>query len=287
MHSEDQNLRQRVQVCSRFILSHSIHSRTLMLEAYSYTSFEGTQAYADLVEPTAMKCRPSADSFPELPIIRHCDEQGHVVHLPYGVGESDCTTECSIEYELDLVSEDVLQIEFLQGSPVQLSDSIVPIIAGSFIDGRRAFVAEASSRSSNLAFCAIAEATKPEDLDIRNIWSLKKEIPYSTQVFVLRYALEAYPLRYGSEEFMAGLEEGTDATGPYSWRFVRYVPRIEHTLDSEGEGFVPTSVPELHEEVSPATSVSDSRVNNDVACALDEVDSFDDDSFVTAYESLQ
>ena len=52
---------------------------------------------------------------------------------------------------------------------------------------------------------------------------------------ILRYSPDIYPRRYGPKKFKAGIDAGIDATGPYSWKPVKKLPRIEQaSLPEQG-----------------------------------------------------
>lgn len=62
-------------------------------------------------------------------------------------------------------------------------------------------------------------------------------------LLVLRYAPDTYPHRCGPDGFIAGLDDGYDATGPFGWKLHRYLSDVQHTskpkagdVRSESEG---------------------------------------------------
>ena len=134
-----------------------------------------------------------------------------------------CTSLCSVLEILELYAQDILQFRFSRGAPIRFLGSVKPISAGLYSDGRKAFAADAFASFD----CAVTENTYPEK---PCVWDWNDDgfvIPDFVYLPVLRYEADKYPRRHGTEEFMAGIDDGLDATGPYSWRFVKHLSHIE------------------------------------------------------------
>lgn len=168
-----------------------------------------------LLESTKGKCKPAAigSKFPPT-FYRHCDVDGYLVHI-----DNACTQACLVENRLSFHDEDILWIQFPHGTTVRLPDETVPILAGHHPYGRKAILAKACSVDrGSTSKCIITEG-RPEQYRFRD--------PGLILVPVLRYTPDMYPRRHGPVKLMAGLEDGLDATGPYSWKFQRSVSHIE------------------------------------------------------------
>lgn len=155
---------------------------------------------------------------------RHCDTKGNLVHVE---GEGKCTNECVLVYHYDFHSSDILQVEISAGQQIEVPSFVEPLLAGRLSDGRRAYLARAHSPRGCgwMSFCSVAEGTKPEDAHPNSWMTGDPEIPDKVHLLALRYAPNSYPRRYGSEEFLAGVSDGIDATGPYSWKFIGKLSR--------------------------------------------------------------
>lgn len=249
MRSNDEHLRQRALLCSRFLLSHNVHSRKAVLNALALTDPNDSRQVASLLETTEQKCRPGTE--PYIPLwtsgqrntgsyfvwYRHCDKDGTLVHLHLSMRHgrhrlySNCPPTCSVEHTLQVQVDDVLWVTFPYGTAVRIPDTLVPLLAGRYPDGRKAFVAQAfGSDQKVISCCTVAEGMKAEQLRLRR-WRRKKlVIPDSIQICVLRYAQETYSRLWGSDEFLNGMDDGLDATGPFSWKFEEHLSRID-TID--------------------------------------------------------
>lgn len=190
-------------------------SKNLMLNALSSAMIQSPNEYAELVESTtdkAMQLRSGHLSLVDIGIYRHCDVQGRVIHLNSifrkDLNDRVCT-ECATEHVLACPPDagDVLWMEYRYGEASLLED-VVPILAGYLTDGEKGYV-----------------AMNWEEVFIHNS-DQAKAAPFLT-LPILRYAHDSCARGGVSGICTANSEEDRDATGCYSWEFVRDIPRIQ------------------------------------------------------------
>lgn len=200
------------------------------MDALDRESFEIPREYQGLMEAAAAKCRADdiIDLVMPLDFSRHCDEYGNFIHMLGDINDRNhCTQFCSAGHHLYIGDRrHVMEVEFRRGTPIQLPESVVPIFAGSDIDGRRLFMATAVPMNRH---CGVPMGTKPEDIRFRDHQN-RVVTPTSISLYVLRYAADTYPPLLGHDEFMVGDDAGIDATGPYSWKFLKHLLKIEEIL---------------------------------------------------------
>lgn len=237
--SKDGYLKERALTCARFWMEYSVHFRASMQETLSRTSFFLDPLFEGMVRMSAQKCRPPEEpsrDFSESQI-RHCDVDGRITHVNFAThthkfpvpvaAVNACVRECAKEYELDLHSTSYLSlllVRVTRGEGVVIPKNVIPIVAGYLADGRRVFlpiysrglVTESNSIERN---CMDEEDGQSSQSDSYS------RAPVG--IFCLRYAPDTYPRLFGPDDFMCGEGAGIDATGPYSWRFTRDLPRIE------------------------------------------------------------
>lgn len=200
-----------------------------MQEALSCTSFINDPLYEEMVQQTAHNCRP-----PMRPLfhidgryIRHCDADGKVIHISNGRNLLCARKECTTEYELHLFDNiDFSLLTIPEGKAVAIPKHVVPILGGYCADGRRALVPLFCNRH------LVIESDSFED-KVWEVFSDEQNKPLmlglslTPIVLCLRFDLDTYPRRFGPDDFMRNEAAGIDATGPYSWRFTRYIPHSE------------------------------------------------------------
>lgn len=224
---------------------------------------EACEINRDLILTAENEYRPGGNAWSLIRIRRHCDKNGNLIHIQKRFQFDYCSFACSVEQELSYRYEDVLRIKFPRGVPIRLPEYAVPILAGHKQDGDRPFLARAhwlalSPYSYN--HYSVSKGTKVEELRFPDGW--KMFAPTSIVLHDLRYAADKYPRRSGPDEFMAGDDNaGLDAAGPYSWKFVRYVSKVEDVPESDSDSM------SSYDASSEGSSITGS----------DEV-SFDDDS---------
>ena len=104
-----------------------------------------------------------------------------------------------------------------------MKEGLYPILAGYAPNSQSTYYAKLHYRTQDgydwSRDCVMEEGMTPADAFVHNRVedAIAPEEAYF-EVYVLRYAPETYPRRYGSDDFMSGKDEGIDATGPYSWR---------------------------------------------------------------------
>lgn len=195
---------------------------------------EACEANRDLILTAEKEYRPGGNARDLIRVRRHCDKNGNFIHV-FQVRSpgNQCSSACSVEQELSYWYEpgDVLRIEFPRGVPIRLPEYAVPILAGHKQDGDRLFLARAFPLYKPLG---VSEGTKVEELRYQHGGNMVAAT--SIELHVLRYAADKYPRRFGPDEFMAGDDNaGLDAAGPYSWKFVRYVSKVEDVPESDSD----------------------------------------------------
>lgn len=152
-------------------------------------------------------------------IIRHFNDQRQLVHFGY----MGCKDTCKVEESMEVYEVDIIQIRVPHGRKF-MKERFHPILAGYAPDNRPAYYADLTHCTQNIYFhdysyCTVEEGMTPADALIHNHVedAIAPEEAYF-EVYVLRYAPETYPRRYGPDDFMSGKDDGIDATGPYSWR---------------------------------------------------------------------
>ncbi|KAI5121793.1 hypothetical protein M0805_009785 [Coniferiporia weirii] len=237
LYSEDGLLRERAWRGAEVLLALDVYRRNIMLQALSSTKVAGTTACKASVEETRTLCRPAQSpmNYPKT-FQRHCDSFGNLIHTPWYPDECDVDCEGADEDILEYHTNDVLPLHIPKGTPFSLMGH-QPLLAGYTAQGERAYVAMAtlSSPPWNTP-CTITEGARPEDLRVRvradssgGNGRVRVVAPVSVDVDVLAYELGAYA-RSG-----IGVD-GLDATGPFSWRFVRRLPSVSEADMFEEEG---------------------------------------------------
>lgn len=226
--SKYQNLEERAICCIRNILQHDIHSRNLMLASLFHTACTNSPDVAELIKSTAKDCRPRVNSwigYNKRDIVRHCDKNGDLVHI---LEEEHCTKACSVEHRLVLDSRDVLLLSMSEGTSLPVSRDLIPVFAGRKPNGQKLFVAYSSNsfESCNLSTIITYENIKPTCRQYTVDDGEGRRVRGSVRLPILRHSPRGYSRRYGSDEFMVGEDDGLDATGPYSWKFHRYIPQL-------------------------------------------------------------
>lgn len=125
---------------------------------------------------------------------------------------NECKSECRVEYTLELASKDIVPVFLHSATRTRLPSCAIPILAGRYQDGTEAFMAGGWFQPATCT--PLSNRIEPRHDATAWFW-------------VLRYAPETYSRRYGPDDFIARREGGIDATGPYSWKFNRYVSHIE------------------------------------------------------------
>lgn len=147
--------------------------------------------------------------------------------------EGECVTACHSVFHYDFEAEDIVQLEFPSGQPIRVPPSALSILAGYMPSGQPAYLAHAHSNSGCgwMSYCSVVEGMKPEETRPRSWRTEQIEVPDMVQLLALRYAPGSYPRRFGPDDFMAGLDDGVDSTGPSSWMFIGSLSRIEQVAE--------------------------------------------------------
>lgn len=227
--SPDRTLKRRAIACIKPLLESNTHLREPMKQALFSATASSLDCYNWLLEETQEACRPV--EVPKLSnhvlgcIRRHCDENGQLVHL----GRKGCIDSCNTEEWLDIAVGDILYLKVPFGKAFLKAD-YHPLVAGYTRDGQPKYCAHLYYKASDgyvydVSQCDVTEGTTPSDLLERyRLENVAMDLWFF--VIILRYPPETYPRRCGSDDFMSGEGTGTDATGPYSWRFVGYLEYV-------------------------------------------------------------
>ena len=174
-------------------------------------------------------------------------------------------TECTTEYELVYDSEQVLWIKYPPGRPISFPRDIVPIFAGYPADGERAYLMMDGGDTGYTLEAHKSDRGK----DTRELY-----LP------ILRYTPNMCPRYYGSRESGTIPKDALDATGPFYWKFVQNLSRIQE-IDNE--------VVETHSGNRDILSHADDGLADSSSCESDacDVQSVSDlaNFFVTALEN--
>lgn len=203
---------------------HDMYSRQLVLDSLSSTILQSVEL-SDLVKSTRTMSIGYRTWIPDkkLKIYRHCNVQGQVIHLSNLRYEeernSESCKECAIEHELEYHLWNYLSIEDYHYGRTILSDEIVPIFAGHLANGEKGYVMDDAG----------AEFRNPPFIHNSN----KAKAAYRPRLLILRYASDVYPKCPDSRLSTAPPTDGMDATGPYSWKFVQFLPHISEVIESE------------------------------------------------------
>lgn len=203
----------------------------MMLDALSSMRFESSGTFADLSAQTLPNCRPAMPNFDgphDFSYYRHCDNEGLLVHasITNPPSDRDCTQSCRAEHSLQVfIYEDIMRVCLHPKAATQLPSAAVPILAGRFRDGTELFMGRSEADNGlHRDYVPLSHGRELQDHD-------DKYRQYF--VYILRYAPETYSRRYGSDEFMAGRDDGLDATGPYCWKFERYLSHIDEVPETQ------------------------------------------------------
>ena len=251
--SENEHLKHRALIRTRLVLIRDSYSRNLMLDALSSSEFRNSSEYQELVESS--KSVDMTDFLDvnywrkwSLMIGRHCDARGRIIHLVNDSLSSPNTSgkgceECTTEHVWTCPS--ILWVEYHYGKP-DLLQNVVPVIAGHLKNGAEGymvkdregfFIHNSDQAKAAPSLClAILRYTPdfytPSNLSQR---SGDMESALSIRRFELQlYASDFYMQFYASRRCIA-TSGGLDATGPYSWEFVRDLPRLKEIQDEEDE----------------------------------------------------
>lgn len=232
LYSEDGHLRQRALIGIRTLLRHDFYSRSIILGSFSDTILVSDQTMQALISAAERDYGPKYCGYLTT-VSRHCNEGGGLVHIMSSAFfGSPCSEDCALEHHLRYDINSVLSIRFDTGNAVKLPNSLVPILAGHFQDGRTAYLARANHVGEGFpSYCCICENMKPEDLRVWDPLDKKFRIPSAVNVFVLRYEPEVYTDEYG-EVINTDKAELMDKTGPYGWSVERELPRISEVFGS-------------------------------------------------------
>lgn len=249
-----------------------------MLGALSSSIFRNSSEYGGLVVSTRtvyLESRPLGKS----KVYRHCDVRGRVIHLGSMLdkrrSERLCTEKCMTEDKLvcPRVADKVLWSTYHYGEFTSLAN-VVPILAGRLPNGDKGYVAR--------------------DVFVRYIIHSSdraKAVPF-LRLSVLRYAPDPYTRSNISGLPAATSEEGLDATGPYSWKFVRDLPRMRVIQDGKakadgrykGSGPIGIGADDDQRLTSNPYDVVDQKIGLE---GIDDAISVSDKaSFVTAREDI-
>lgn len=203
----------RAMICIEVVLKHDMYSRKMMQNAISKTDMKDPESYKELIETTKINFGGEFNS-PSWRLIRHCDEEGNLIHLGFGLS---CSASCVTEHILQFSPNEVLQIEFSRKVLIQLPSEFIPIVVGRDADGKRSFLAHLRSqrREHNLSpqNFSVKEGTSLNDLRDEN--DLDVDLIF---VYVLRYPSCLYSQDKNAEVVMArnGLDGKQD---PLPWKF--------------------------------------------------------------------
>lgn len=239
--SGDSNLKSRAVRCINLILRHDRYSGKIMLDALSRTDFRRTSEYDEMVasmRPAIFAKRESQGSLLQA-AYRHCDEQGRLVHILTGgernwnkLPSKSCQNTCATEHEMFLNIWDLLIVRNVAETPIELA----PIFVGHLPDGRKAYLAEIYNPVHKMLHWTYDEVDN---------------LPSGATIPIVRYPDDTYD---GSRSFYRRMQEPEsgnrmDPTGPYSWVFVKDLPRLKEISDtiteSDDTKFSDTSLEEV------------------------------------------
>lgn len=216
--SDDQQLKCRAINTTRLVFNRDTYSKKLMLNALSSSLFRNSTEYRDLVQSTktlALNRR--------LYIYRHCDADGRVIHIydpQFGVepDRQECEG-CTTEHMLICSGGHHLWMDYRLGGSIP-ENNVVLILAG-------------RTKNGDMGYVAMNELF---EYFVHN--SEQAEAAPSPRLAILRYAPDSFP-RFPrsdlSEPAATTSKEGLDATGPFSWKFRRYLFRVQELLGGEDE----------------------------------------------------
>lgn len=138
-----------------------------------------------------------------------------------------CEGECGAteEHVMHFDKNDTMQIEVSRDEPLSMSNHH-PLIAGTFPDRRQSYVFQLFTEGG-LVYEASGPSPKEAHFMRRldgKLFITRSSLPDTLYIIVLRYDLGSY---MHCEYYASKLrleDAGMDPTGPFSWKFERYLP---------------------------------------------------------------
>lgn len=162
-------------------------------------------------------------------VYRHRNSRGHLLHLTTNIKSDNyympCQDACALE---DVLLLDVWDVLLMASSPdpYEMPIELLPtlVYVGQFSNGQDAYLAQGFV--THVPFCLNGSGSP--------------EPPLNTFAVILRYPFSTFDASYLLDEQSGEECDGDcmDPTGPYSWRFVRYLPGALEMDEDQYNGIV-------------------------------------------------